>query len=422
MKRMLLSAAAVLVFAGTATVPLAWAADSESSAKTVPTPPGTRRAADERLARAETLAGLTPVSGPGLLVILRNSKQAVTKVKDPRSLQIRAHDLNEVINALRAGGAEALAVSGESGPSERLLATTGVRETGIGVQIGESRFIPPYYIRVIGDARTLRAELFRDDGAVKRIGLDGPLQMIEVKDVESLELPAGSNPSPLRYARSTPLLLAQAAVGAEARRSDPEVKPDIAKPVVVAEAKPATREVKPAAAKPVVVAEARPATPEVRPTPAKPAAVEAKPAPAKPVVVAEAKPTTAEVKPAPAKPAVPEVKPAAVKPVVVADAKPVVPEGKPAPSKPVPAEVKPAAARPAVMPEPASPARTRPVGVLVPANSTMVFGGKGLAKYHMPGCRFGERIEIGQRESFATPHDAEKAGRVPCRICCPAAN
>jgi hypothetical protein len=47
------------------------------------------------------------------------------------------------------------------------------------------------------------------------------------------------------------------------------------------------------------------------------------------------------------------------------------------------------------------------------------FGGKGLSKYHLPGCRFGERIPQGDRVYFRTRQEAEKGGRVACPFCAP---
>ncbi len=64
---------------------------------------------------------------------------------------------------------------------------------------------------------------------------------------------------------------------------------------------------------------------------------------------------------------------------------------------------------------------------VMPGGSTMatgpgtgkVYGGKGLAKYHVGACRFGERVDPSQRVHFSTVDEAVKAGRQPCQICNP---
>ena len=57
----------------------------------------------------------------------------------------------------------------------------------------------------------------------------------------------------------------------------------------------------------------------------------------------------------------------------------------------------------------------------IPAADLELFGGKGLAKYHALGCRFGERIQKGDRVFFNSADVARQAGRVPCSICLPGA-
>ena len=53
------------------------------------------------------------------------------------------------------------------------------------------------------------------------------------------------------------------------------------------------------------------------------------------------------------------------------------------------------------------------------ASSKSLFGGKGLSRYHRPGCRFGERIDAASRVTFKSVEDAQRAGRTPCPVCHP---
>jgi uncharacterized protein YlxW (UPF0749 family) len=49
----------------------------------------------------------------------------------------------------------------------------------------------------------------------------------------------------------------------------------------------------------------------------------------------------------------------------------------------------------------------------------MVFGGKQSKKYHVAGCRFGERYPASLRDYFGSPEEAEKQKRTPCEVCLP---
>lgn len=298
---------------------------------------------EDRLARAELLAGLTAVEGPGLIVRLRHSPKAPPRGVDPKTLRVQEQDVNAVLNALRAGGAEALAAGGAGAGLERIAVGTAAREHGVGLMVNGAFIAPPYQIHAIGERPRLRQELLRADGVVKKTGLD-VLQMIEVEDAELLVLPA-ARPAELRFARVS--------------TAEPPTLGD--------------------------------AFPNPAPAPA--------PAPGAVSGVVRRPPPIPQMPPAPM--ARPVEKPTPAPPIT-----PVV-------EKPAPPPLKPVAEKPA--PPPEKPAVEKPV-----AGGSRVFGGRGLAKYHQPGCRYGERIQPGDRVFFATPQEAAGKGRSPCAVCLPA--
>jgi uncharacterized protein YlxW (UPF0749 family) len=75
---------------------------------------------------------------------------------------VHEQDLQAVINALWAGGAEAMAVNGQ-----RILATTAIRCVGNTLLLHGGVYSPPYVIEAIGDDVALQAEMDRDT-AVQR--------------------------------------------------------------------------------------------------------------------------------------------------------------------------------------------------------------------------------------------------------------
>ena len=107
-------------------------------------------------------AGLTALQGPGLTVTLRDSELSLSDAEsvDVNDLVIHEQDLQAVVNALWAGGAEAMSINGQ-----RVLTTSAVRCVGNILLLNGRVHPPPYVISAIGDQRDLQNALDRD-GAV----------------------------------------------------------------------------------------------------------------------------------------------------------------------------------------------------------------------------------------------------------------
>ncbi|HEU4753546.1 MAG TPA: DUF881 domain-containing protein [Armatimonadota bacterium] len=154
----------------------------------------------QRLARAELLAGLAPVEGPGVVVTLRDSSRKPPRGSDRAALRVGEQDVNAMLNALRAAGAEAIAFVGASGEPERVLARTAIESDAKGLRVNGVAFSAPYRILAVGEPRALRSELFRAEGVVKRAALY-TLEMIEVEESASLAIPAARRVEEFRFAR-----------------------------------------------------------------------------------------------------------------------------------------------------------------------------------------------------------------------------
>ena len=113
--------------------------------------------AGDALARAELGAAAVPLTGPGLLVTLANADPTAdedpvgggTEEADPRG-RVRDGDLQLVVNALWAAGAEAVSINGQ-----RLGPTTAIRFAGEAVLVDFRPVTNPYEIRALGDPNTL---------------------------------------------------------------------------------------------------------------------------------------------------------------------------------------------------------------------------------------------------------------------------
>ena len=117
---------------------------------------------EEQLTRAEILAGLVDVKGPGISVTLNDAaNRSVTGGLDANSTLIHDEDLRRVINELASAGAEAISVN-----DSRIISTSAVRCVGPTVLVNDTKMAPPYVIRAIGKPEQLEAALNLKGGVV----------------------------------------------------------------------------------------------------------------------------------------------------------------------------------------------------------------------------------------------------------------
>jgi uncharacterized protein YlxW (UPF0749 family) len=102
-------------------------------------------ALNQRLAAARLDVGLTAVRGPGVIVEIADSKRVVPPGENPASFIVLVDDLRDIVTALWASGAEAIAINGE-----RLVATTSIYGVGASVLVNTAFLSPPFRIEAIG--------------------------------------------------------------------------------------------------------------------------------------------------------------------------------------------------------------------------------------------------------------------------------
>jgi uncharacterized protein YlxW (UPF0749 family) len=142
--------------------------------------------------------GLTAVHGPGLLVTLNDAPEsAATQGVDPNQLVVHQDDMQAVVNALWAGGAEAMSIAGQ-----RVIATSAVRCVGNTLLLNGDVYSPPFQVAAIGPARTMSAALNASPGvrlfeqAASYYGLGYSLE-----STDDVQVPRYQGPLALRYAR-----------------------------------------------------------------------------------------------------------------------------------------------------------------------------------------------------------------------------
>jgi uncharacterized protein YlxW (UPF0749 family) len=148
-------------------------------------------------------AAQTPVAGPGLRLTLTDAPSdpdGVADGEDDPAMEgdgrVLDRDLQKVVNAFWAAGAEAIAVNGE-----RLSSLSAIRGAGEAVLVDFKPLIPPYRVEAIGDPATMQAEFAANGGGSwvqllrDNVGID-----VSLAAADRLELaPAG--PSTLRWAQ-----------------------------------------------------------------------------------------------------------------------------------------------------------------------------------------------------------------------------
>ena len=96
--------------------------------------------------------------GPGVTITLNDAPEAGDRpgrgerCGDASELVVHQQDIQAVVNALWAGGAEAMTIQGQ-----RVIATTGIKCVGNTVVLHGVPYSPPYRITAIGDLDALQA-------------------------------------------------------------------------------------------------------------------------------------------------------------------------------------------------------------------------------------------------------------------------
>lgn len=162
-------------------------------------PAGSRLAGYNReLAKVAPIAGLTPVSGPALRVELDDGpKQALPASITADELIVHQQDIQAVVNALWAGGAEAMILM-----DQRVISTSAVHCVGNVLILQGRVYSPPYRITALGNVEAMQDSLDRSAPVaiyrqyVDRLGLG-----YKVTKVASETFPGFKDAVSLQHAR-----------------------------------------------------------------------------------------------------------------------------------------------------------------------------------------------------------------------------
>jgi uncharacterized protein YlxW (UPF0749 family) len=147
-------------------------------------------------------AGLTALRGPGVEITLndapRRADGSLPAGARPDDVVIHQSDVQSVVNAVWASGADGVAVMGH-----RLVSTTGVRCVGNVLLIQGRTYSPPFVITAIGDAAAVRARLAASPQVqVFQEAADAFGLTFAVRGRPTVDLPAYDGSLDMRYART----------------------------------------------------------------------------------------------------------------------------------------------------------------------------------------------------------------------------
>jgi len=143
--------------------------------------------AQARLAALSILIGTVPATGPGVTLTIEDTAPGVP-----------AETMLDVINELRAAGAEAMEIRGGQ-TAVRVGVDTWVVGTPGALTVDSATLNPPYSVLAIGDPPTLAAAMNIPGGAmdsIKRVGGSMVVQQSDRVDVTALR-----QPKPRQYAQ-----------------------------------------------------------------------------------------------------------------------------------------------------------------------------------------------------------------------------
>lgn len=130
--------------------------------------------AQQRVRTLNIIAGLVPVSGPGLRITITESDK-----------QVSVGSLLDTVQELRTAGAEAM----EFNDTYRLGAQSSFEEGADGIELEGNTLKSPYIIDVIGDQHVLKTALIFSSGPVETLqSPEGDRATVRIEEVEEVEI------------------------------------------------------------------------------------------------------------------------------------------------------------------------------------------------------------------------------------------
>ncbi|MFI5385551.1 MAG: DUF881 domain-containing protein [Fimbriimonadales bacterium] len=150
----------------------------------------------EGLEQSKAFAGLTDLQGPGVKIILSDSRKDPPNMAMSKDYIIHDEDVLKVTNELFAAGAEAIDVNGH-----RVVTTTWFRCVGPVIHVDGVPVASPIVIRAIGDPATLEGGLNLPLGVLDLVRRTDPA-MVQLEQVKDMTVAAFGGSTERKFAKA----------------------------------------------------------------------------------------------------------------------------------------------------------------------------------------------------------------------------
>jgi uncharacterized protein YlxW (UPF0749 family) len=139
----------------------------------------------------ETLAGYYDVSGPGVVITMKEPQETTGE----KVLLYNYDQILTIINKLNAAGAEAISINGE-----RYVSSTEMYLSGEKVILNGNPIMTPFEIKCIGNSDILESALNIRFGIIYQLRNEWNLD-VDVKKQDSIEIPRYNKTIEFKYAK-----------------------------------------------------------------------------------------------------------------------------------------------------------------------------------------------------------------------------
>jgi uncharacterized protein YlxW (UPF0749 family) len=139
--------------------------------------------AEQFLKKYNHLMALQETQGEGVILTLNDSTKPLTSGENPNLMIVHNLDLLAIVNELWAGGAKAVSVN-----DQRITAASEFNCIGPIILINNTRVLPPFTIKAIGDPQKLIDTV--TNGYIKRYNLEKYGIEFAIRKNDSIKVPA----------------------------------------------------------------------------------------------------------------------------------------------------------------------------------------------------------------------------------------
>ena len=150
---------------------------------------------EEEIKQGNKIIGMTEVTGPGVILILSDSKKDANTALNANELLVHDADVLSVINELKNAGAEAISIN-----DQRLVPTSSIVCGGNIIEINGEKVGAPFEIKAIGLPEQLAA-LSRPGGYLEI--LKGATVGVDLKKVNSITIPKYTGVITYKYVQNS---------------------------------------------------------------------------------------------------------------------------------------------------------------------------------------------------------------------------